>query len=195
MYNRKQFFDVVRPILFKGSIPPSAVTTLSATMDEAEKRDTDTRFVAYMMGTAMGETGENMHPVREGFKDSDAEARAYVKRKGYKYAVEVNGFVWYGRGLVQCTWEANYIKMGKILGIDLPHDPDLALDPKNAVAMMFEGMLRGTYTGKKLKDFILPDGKYDWTNARRIINRLDRATEIGDYARKFHTGLTTAQVV
>ena len=191
--NRSLFFSAVRTKPFGKALTQSQVNGLTAILDEWDRRRlTDLRHLAYMMATVFGECGENMQPVREGFKKTDAESRAYVKRKGYKYGKAENGHVYYGRGLVQITWAENYQKMGKILGIDLYNKPDRALELPVAVAIMFEGMTRGTFTGKKLSDYFR--GKIeDWRSARRIINRLDRAGEIAGYAREFHTALLKAE--
>jgi hypothetical protein len=57
--------------------------------------------------------------------------------------------------------------------------------------VMFEGMIRGSFTGKRLSDFF-NDAKTDWPNARKIINGLDRAEMIASYARQFHGALIAA---
>lgn len=43
---------------------------------------------------------------------------------------ENEGFLYRGRGLVQLTGKQNYEKFGKLLGIDLVKNPDLAADPE-----------------------------------------------------------------
>lgn len=192
--NRKVFYEEAKTSIFNGVVPNSAVTTLETLMDEWERRKlSNLRWLAYMMATAVGEVGRKLIPVREGFKSTDAEARAYVKAKGYPYAVEVNGHVYYGRGLVQLTWARNYQAMGEVLGINLYDNPDLALVPKIAVQIMFEGMIRGTFTGKKLGDYFNAD-VVDWDNARRIINGIDRAKEIGGYGMAFYKALGSAAI-
>ena len=192
MINRKKFFDGIRQGPFSGKLKATTVKGCSAILDEWERRKlTDLRQLAYMLATTLGECGEDMLPVREGFKDTDADARAYVKRKGYKYAVVVNGHVYYGRGNVQQTWAKNYIAMGKIIGVDLYNDPDKALEPDIAAEIMFEGMSRGTFTGKKLSDYFNAKTT-DWGNARRIINGTDRAAEIAGYAKQFYADLVAA---
>jgi putative chitinase len=58
------------------------------------------------------------------------------------------GFKYRGRGLIQLTGKDNYAKYGKLLGIDLVKNPDLANDPKIAkdiaVAYFNEAKKRGT---------------------------------------------------
>jgi hypothetical protein len=194
--DRKKFFDAVRKTPFKGRIAPEAVWGMTAILNEWERRGlTDLRHLAYMLATVLAECGSNMLPVREGFAKSDAAARAHVSRMGYKYArQEASGHVYYGRGLVQLTWLFNYQAMSKILGIDLVNKPDLALEPKIAAQIMFEGMARGTFTKKKLSDYFNATVS-DWRNARRIINGTDRADEIAGYGKAFNFALVSAKEV
>lgn len=192
MINRAVFFAGIRSGPFDGKLKPTTVKGVTAILDEWERRKlTDLRWLACMLGTTMGECGQDMLPVREGFKKTDAESRAYVKRKGYPYAKVVNGQVYYGRGNVQQTWDYNYKAMSKKLGIDLYNNPDLALQPDVAAKIMFEGMIDGTFTGKKLSDYFNAN-KTDWLNSRRIINGTDRAAEIAGYAKHFFADLVTA---
>ena len=190
--NRKKFFDGVRSGPFSGSLTPTQIKAMSAILDAWEESGlTDLRWLAYMLATVLAECGRNMLPVREGFKKTDAAARAYVKGRGYKYAKVVNGQVYYGRGLVQLTWHANYKTMGTLLGIDLVNNPDLALDPKTAAAIMIKGMTLGKFTSKKLSNYFNKTTA-DWRQARRIINRLDRADEIATYGKQFHSDIVGA---
>src|SRR5262249_61753455 len=53
--------------------------------------------------------------------------------------------VYYGRGYVQLTWRENYIKMGEELGLDLAHQPDLALNPRIAYDIASVGMRKGMF--------------------------------------------------
>lgn len=194
MIDRKIFFDRIRAKPFGGSLKPETVKGVSAVLDEWERRKlTNLWWLADMLATVLGECGRNMLPVREGFKETDAQSRAYVRGKGYKYAAIVNGQAYYGRGLVQLTWEANYRSMAKILGIDLLGNPDLALQPEVAAQIMFEGMIRGTFTSKKLADFDFTT-RTGRVQARRIINILDRADELADYCEAFHAALVAAHV-
>lgn len=195
MINRAKFFAGIRASVYGGSMSDLTVSGITAILDEWEKRKlTDLRWLAYMLATMKGEVGTNMLPVREGFATSDRHARDMVKNNRRKYATVVNGQVYYGRGLVQLTWEANYKKMGALLGVDLVGNPDLALRPAIAAQIMFEGMTRGSFTGKKLADYFTP-AKTDWINARRIINGTDKAEQFATWARAFHTALVKADEV
>lgn len=141
----------------------------------SDENISDVRWFAYMLATTKHETADTWLPIAE-----------YGKGKGLKYGQPdpATGFVYYGRGYVQLTWPGNYKTMGKVLGVDLYHDPDLALIPEIAYKIMSYGMRNGTFTGASLKRFI-NDEQCDYLNARRIINGLDCAEKISGYAVKF----------
>jgi putative chitinase len=199
MIDRQRFYEAIRADrgIFPRGVAQSAVTTIDAMLDEWDRRElNDLRWLAYMLATIRGECGDAMAPVREGFTKTDAEARAFVRRQRYPYAAVVNGNVYYGRGLVQLTWERNYVVMGRLLGIDLHNNPDLALVPDIAVQILFEGMLRGEsgkgdFTGKSLEDYF-NGTREDWLNARRIINGTDKASTFAAWGKRFHAALVSA---
>jgi len=196
--NRKFFFDHARLHLFDGSLKPSQVKGISAILDkwEADLPTADDRWLAYMLATAHHETGRQMQAVRETFASSDDRAIAILNKafgagklpwvKNPYWVRDAQGKSWLGRGLVQLTHKRNYEKMGALIGVDLVGRPELAMDLDVAVKVMFEGMQRGTFTGKKLSDFF--DGaKEDWRSARRIINGLERADLVASYGRTYYS--------
>ena len=97
---------------------------------------------------------------------------------------------YYGRGYVQLTWDYNYRDIGAALGMgeDLLIHPEKALDPDIAYKIMSYGMRKGSFTGKKLSDYI-HDTICDYKNARRIINGLDQWALIKGYAEKLEAML------
>lgn len=184
--NRTNFYNSIRKDIYNGKLAFSQVEGIEAILQEWEKRMLcDTRKLAYILATSYHETAKTMQPIEEWGK---GKGRAYGKPD------PVTGKVYYGRGFVQLTWAYNYKTMGNLLGIDLYHKPDLALDKDIAVQIMFEGMFtansyRGDFTGKHL-DMYFTNTLTDWVNARRIINGTDKADLIAGYAKKFHAALS-----
>lgn len=113
---------------------------------------------------------------------------------GYPY--ELPDKLYYGRGDVQLTWYENYKKMGELLGLPLLEQPELALRPDISAKIMIEGMTkgasnRGDYTGLSLEDYFNAN-RDDPVGARRIINGLDKASQIAKYHDKFLTAIKNA---
>lgn len=140
---------------------------------EADSEWTDIRHVAYFLSTIGHETGWRFEPVREGHAKPGTSVYKIQERywpSGY-----------YGRGLIQLTWEKNYRKFQNLLGIPLVKNPDLALVPSTSYIIASKGMRNGLFTGKDLDDYI-NNSKTDYLNARQIVNILDKAQEISIYA-------------
>ncbi|HEX2446892.1 MAG TPA: hypothetical protein VHK26_01730 [Methyloceanibacter sp.] len=134
--------------LFDGKLPTKTRRSLNRILDYWEKNHAkdDDRWLAYALGTAHHETDRTFGPIRE-----------YGRGRGKKY------YPYYGRGLVQLTWERNYRKMSPVVGVDLVKYPDRALDLTNAIPIMFIGMKQGTFTGKKFTDYF-NKSKEDWVS-------------------------------
>lgn len=191
MIDRAVFFDIVRRKLYGGTLAQSQVDGINAVLDEWEKRKlTDLRWLAYMLATDKHETNATMQAVREAYWLSEEWRKAHLRYWPY-----------YGRGLVQLTWEENYRKMSPIVGVDLVANPDAALELPLAVQIMFEGMLRadtgvGDFTGRCLEQFF-NDATDKPIEARTIINGTDKAQLIAGYHYDFLAALkaaTTARV-
>lgn len=199
----KLFFNKVRSQF--GSLKQSQVVGFERILDEWDRRQlTDLRWFAYILATAWHETAFAMQPVIETRQPSEPEnpsvdkAIARLERswaagkmpwvKSAYWRKNARGLSYLGRGLPQLTHEANYAIMAPIVGADLVGNPDLALEPKYAIPIMFEGMLRGSFTGKKLADYFSA-AKNDPANARRIINGTDKADLIAGYHTKFLAAL------
>ena len=182
--DRQFFFDHIRQPLFDGSLKQSQVDNLGAILDswDATQAGQDLRWLAYALATAHHETDQSFGPIAE-----------YGHGKGRPYGVPdpQTHQTYYGRGLVQLTWKKNYQTMSDLIGVDLVHNPDLALQLKNAIPIMFVGMEKGLFTGKKLGDYF-HGATSDWVNARRIINGLDRAQTIAGYAQSYFAALKEA---
>jgi hypothetical protein len=178
--DRAKFFAAVRSPLFAGKMSERQVQGIDAILDEAERRGTPLNHLAYMLATALHETARTMQPIAE-----------YGKGAGRKYGVKGKyGQVPYGRGYVQLTWDSNYERADKELGLKgaLLRDFNLAVRQDIAAKIMFKGMAAGWFTGKRLSDYIVGD-KADYVGARRIINGTDKANTIAGHAAVFEAAL------
>jgi hypothetical protein len=152
------------------------VEGVTRVMDYWEATDlTDLRWLAYMYATVYHETARTMQPIKE------YGGERYLKKKPY--------YPYYGRGLVQITWEDNYEEMGDLLHTDFVSKPDVVLTWEHALPIMFEGMTRGLskrgdFTGKSLEHYF-NDKIDDPVGARRIINGTDKAHTIAKYHYQF----------
>ena len=182
MLNRKFFFDYVRSHLFDGRLKQEQVQGLSAILDEWDRRHAkrDDRWLAYMLATTHHETNRTMQPIEE-----------FGKGRGLPYGVPDadTGFTYYGRGFVQLTWKRNYDAMGRRLRMDLVNRPALALTLDVATQILFVGMIEGLFTGRSLSTYFNADVE-SWSNARRIINGLDKADLIASYGKSYYAAIS-----
>jgi putative chitinase len=186
IFDRKTFFDGFRAFLerHQKSLSQARVDALSFQLDqfEADKRWFDRRHIAYALATECVETAWTFEPIEE---IGHGHGRSYGKPDA------VTGKVYYGRGYVQLTWKKNYEHAGNQIGVDLANDPDRAMDPLTAFGILTLGMFKGWFTGKKLSDYINANAT-DYVHARKIINGLDRASEIAQYAEQIEDILNSA---
>lgn len=216
--NRAAFYAALRKRdsgVFGTSLTKGQVRGMDAIIDEAEKRGTPLRHLAYILATPYHETGGRMLPVRENLnysvdgllktfgrhRISEADARKYG-RTGNRPADQMmlanilyggewgaknlgntqhgDGWFYRGGGLAQITGRANFTRFG------MAADPARSGDLIPSVRMMFDGMERGLFTGKRLSDFT------DYRLMRQIINRMDRADDVAKYADTFEGALRVA---
>lgn len=205
MIDRKTFFAQVRAQF--QPLNQSQVEGFNAILDEWERsKGDDIRQLAYMLATAWHETGTAMQAIIE--TQQPGEGRVSVDtaigRLNRSYAAgkltwvkspywgrDAKGRSYLGRGLVQLTHATNYRKLGDAIGVDLLANPDLALDLRIAIRVMFVGMERGLFTGHSL-DRHFHGVTADWVNARRIINGTERADVVAAHGRAFHVCLRAA---
>lgn len=201
--DRSAFYAALRARnsgVFGTSISQGQVAGCEAILDEAQKRGTPLRQVAYMLATSYHETAFTMQPITEYGKVSYFSKYEPSTRIGRDLGNTVagDGYRFRGRGYVQLTGRRNYRKASEELCLhpnsDLITNPELALEPKVAAAIMFYGMTEGWFTGRKLDDYIKGD-KCDYVNARRIINGTDKAQKIAGYAEAFAKALRAAGYV
>jgi predicted chitinase len=150
---------------------------------EANETLTDKRWLAYMLATVYHETAKTFEPIEEFGKGLRRVYGEKIKQSKKRYTVPDK--LYYGRGFVQLTWYENYDKFGKLLNIDLLNEPEQALKLDVSIDILFIGMIEGLFTGVAL-DRYFNDKREDWTNARKIINGLDKAELIGIYGQRFY---------
>jgi hypothetical protein len=131
--------------------------------------------LAYALATVEHETNGTFKPVKEAYYLGD---KAENYRKGLEY------YPYYGRGYVQLTWDYNYSKYEKLLGIPLTTNPDLALIPETSAKILLHGMMNGIFTGKSLRAYV-NNVRTDFFNARRTVNGIDKAQHIKELADKW----------
>ena len=182
-----------------GSLSQEAVDNIDLIVETCEKYGLSYPQTAYVLATVAWETARTFKPIEEYGKGKGRKyGTLYTNSKGQKYGIAGSGgntylysdypHLYYGRGFVQLTHWVNYKFAGEQLGIDLINNPDLASEPKYAAEILVKGSINGWFTSKKLSDYI-NDKKKDYINARRVINGLDKAQLIANYAVVFEKAL------
>lgn len=129
--------------------------------------------IAYVMATVEWETAKTFKPVREAFWLGEEWRKERLRYYPY-----------YGRGYVQLTWRNNYQRYSTLTGKDLVKNPDLALRPEIALFVLVHGFKTGTFTGRKIGDYIDSDRR-NFVGARRCINGTDHDNDIAALALKY----------
>lgn len=141
------------------------------------------RSIAYVLGTVRHETAGTFLPIREFGPDAYFNRR-YGGRKDLGNVRPGDGALFCGRGYVQITGRRNYALFGRLLGLPLEQQPDLALEHETALRILLLGFRDGLFTGKKLSDYV-SEFRCDFVGARRCINGQDRARLIAGYAETY----------
>lgn len=187
LLDRKVFFDLIRDSVFDGKLKASQVKGIESKLDIFVEQSFPLSWAAYVLATSFHETAQRMLPVREGLNASDG-----WRKRNLRY------YPWYGRGDVQLTWEDNYRRADKELGLngELVSNPDLALDPVISAKVITTGMKEGWFSKGNSMERLLPkDGPAtlrQFTKARPIVNIMDKASLIAGYAVKFQSALKEA---
>lgn len=134
--------------------------------------------IAYVLATTKWETWHTFEPIREAPKKSEA-----WRKRNFRY------YPYYGRGYVQLTWKSNYTDYYHIMREPLVAQPDLALGSEIALFVLVHGCKMGTFTGRKIEDYINASGT-DFKNARRVTNGTDKWAEIKAIAEDYAEALS-----
>jgi putative chitinase len=208
--NREFFFDHLHDRLYPNGLNQSQVDGHEAILDEWEGKYSanDDRWLAYILGTVHREAGSGMRPIEENlnysaqrlrqvfparFTVAQAEDyghqperianRAYAGKIGNGNEASGDGWRYRGRGLVQITGKGNYTKFG------IAAKPDDALDPLKSVDILFDGMINGKFTGKKLSDYFNAAAG-DWVGARKIINPGEPGDRVAADAKAYYAAIS-----
>lgn len=194
--DRAVFFDLCRKGVMGPTLDNNEVRGSEAILDAMAGLPVS--WVAYALATAWHETAHTMQPIRElggpryltRMYDVTGSRPALARKMGNTSPGD--GQKYCGRGYVQLTWKINYKKAADKLGFPLVGNPDLAMRPDIAAKIMREGMTEGWFTGKAFRHYLPSEGKAtkpQFTEARRIINGLDKSALIAGYALQFQTAL------
>lgn len=182
-----RFYSYIEKQLFFGSLKDSHIENIENILRHWELSSyKDLRWLAYMLGTTFHETAFTMRPIEEYGRGKGLPYGRKIKQSGERYSYPDE--LYYGRGYVQLTWYENYERFGKLLGVSLLERPSLALDKDISAKILIEGMARGLFTGVGLSKYF-NDDKSDWRNARRVVNGIDRAQTVAEYAKVFYEAL------
>lgn len=198
----KAFFDKLRSGIMGPKLDDDEVSGTTAILEAMAGLPVS--WVAYALATAWHETAHTMQPIKEygGPKyffrmyDPQGERPVLAKRNGNIHPGD--GVKFCGRGYVQLTWRTNYERAGKLLGVDLIGDPDLAMNKDVAALIMRHGMRDSWFTRKGFKDYLPANGtatRAHFQAARRIINGADKSDLIAGYALQFQDALIAGEWV
>lgn len=194
--DRAKFFDSCRAGVMGPTLDQDEVSGANAILDAMAPAPV--AYCAYALATAWHETAHSMQPIHENggpnyfFRMYDPFGQRPHVAADLGNVHRGDGAMFHGRGYVQLTGRTNYTDAGAKLGYPLAGNPDLALRPDVAAQIMRQGMSQGWFTGKGFSDFLpstTPANRAQFIQARRIINRLDRADDIAAYALGFQAAL------
>lgn len=201
------FYDWLRGNVMLGpKISPSEYQGCTAILHACAADGWGIAWTADALGTAYLETAHTMLPIHEMggtayfFRRYDPQGQRPDIAKTLGNTSPGDGARYHGRGNVQLTGRKNYTLADKKLremgilkpGESLIVNPDLALRPDVAAAIMVEGMTNGWFTGKRLSDYFDMHGvgtREGFKGSRRIINGQDRADDLAEYCLNFQTAL------
>jgi len=172
-------FDKGKKVLFPKGYTPKQVSVIDALVSEANRQGIEfAAQLAYILATTYHECYN--------WNDTTSRMTQLIEMGGEAYLKAKKYYPFYGRGPNHLTWEENYRKEGKRIGLDLVKNPDLMLDVNIGSESSVYCMIHGSYrAGHTLAKYINPN-KIDFKGARNIINAGgDKADLIAGYANEF----------
>lgn len=103
-----------------------------------------------------------------------------------------DGYRYRGRGFVQVTGRRNYSIWAKRLNVDIVSNPDLVAKHMDIAAeILVQGMRDGSFTSRKLAQYIVEGKEPDFYNARAIVNgdKKRNGNKIANYALSYLAAL------
>lgn len=205
---RKEFGDLKQSVV-------DCCDAIIEEFNKHQEKDRDIEKKAYMLSTVRHEVGSDMIPIVENmnytakritevwpsrFKSISAATpyahnpkklanKVYGGRLGNEKdgINDDDGYDYRGRGIgAQFTGQEQYEKWGKIFGVDLVNNPQLAVDLNLGAKILYKGSIEGLFTGVSLSKYI-NSNQVDYVNARRVINAdvARNGSKIANDARKF----------
>lgn len=200
MKRPSKFFDAMRSGLMGPTLDNNEVSGCNAILEAMQ--GLPIAWCAYALATAFHETAHTMQPIKEYGGDKYftrmydiTGARPTLARK-MGNTTAGDGPKYCGRGYVQLTWKSNYIKAGQKLNVDLAGNPDLAMNADIAALILRHGMRDAWFTGKGFQHYLPAAGlatAAQFQAARRIINGVDKAALIANYAIEFQKALVAGE--
>ncbi|MBV5262022.1 hypothetical protein FLX56_26850 [Synechococcus moorigangaii CMS01] len=127
--------------------------------------------VAYILAIACheGAFGENLTPAA-------ALGDALESRRDLGNIQPGDGLRYQGRGFVKIVGRLHYTRWSDRLGVNLVDHPAFAAEPHLAAIILVLGMRDGSFTGRKLDDYLKGD-RQDFYHAHRVVADLGPQTE------------------
>jgi predicted chitinase len=143
--------------------PSVAIETCWPAISASLKKDNiyNRPTILAALATIAVETAWKFMPIRE-FGNTTYFTKHYENRADLGNTHPGDGALYCGRGFVQITGRKNYDRYGKLLGVDLVGNPDLALTPQVAADILSD------YFWTHKISTVAAAG--DWTHVRRLVN-------------------------
>ena len=118
-------------------------------------------FLIAVAATVAVETAWQFAPIHE-FGNKSYFDKRYENRHDLGNVHVGDGYKYHGRGFIQITGRYNYTHFGKVLGLDLVENPDIALEPVSSAKILAQYCIE--------HDINVLAKKRNWYKVRKAIN-------------------------